>query len=139
MVKPNSTIKIDGRLYPVFRSPVTEDMIQECLVSGKSNIFFIHDMKSGKMKKYDFTGKMPTRQTIDFNMSYSSILKVGFGVVVATYVYKVLTFKPFSDFKRKNAEWLKELEKKKKAKKQSPVDTSGVMPNGWVIEEEANA
>ena len=80
-MNPSYQVRIKGKTFPVFRSPVTDKQIQELMLSGKTEVFFIHDSKSGKIKKYDFSSKLPQNKKIDLNIGYDTILKACFTVV----------------------------------------------------------
>lgn len=138
-------VKIKGKTFPVFRSPVTAKQIQELMLSGKNEIFFIHDNKSGKVQKYDFSSKLPKNHKIDLSIGYDTILKAGFTAIFAFYAYKAITYKPLKGWKQSNDKWLKEQAEKLKNSKvvKSPGETTVSNPRanitkdpkGWVIEE----
>jgi len=144
-MNPNYKVRIKGKSFPVFRSPVTDKQIQELMLSGKTKVFFIHDNKSGKIKKYDFSNKLPQNKKIDLNIGYDTILKACFTAIMGFYVYKAVTYKPLNNWKAKNDEWLKKYNEKLRSEKvvKSPgvstASESGAniseSPNGWVIEE----
>lgn len=128
--------------YPVYRSPVSEEQIKELLVLSKYKKFYIHDMKSGKLKHYDFKNKLPNQQIVDLSIGYGTIAKIGFATVTAWYVYKLITFKPFKNKKTPSfsyKDWLKDYNERmaKERVKQSPNSPENVSksPNGWVIED----
>ena len=144
-MNPSYQVRIKGKKYPVFRSPVSDSQIKELLLSGKHDIFYIHDNKSGKIKKYDFRHKLPENKKIDLNIGYDTILKACFAAVMGFYVYKAITYKPLKGWKAKNDEWLKNYNEKLRKSKvvKSPVEPTASdpqanvseSPNGWVIEE----
>lgn len=126
-------IKINKKKYPVFRTPVSEDQLQKLLINGKYPIFYIHDMKSNKIKKYDFSGNLPKRQSIEFDISYSTIAKGVFTGVLCVWAYRLLNAKPLARFKGISyKEMIKNDKKKKKVESPNNVSKSS---NGWVIEE----
>ena len=143
-MKSSYQVRIKGKTYPVFRSPVTDKQIQELMLSGKTDIFFIHDNKSGKVKKYDFSSKLPKNQMIDLSIGYNTILKAGITAIIGFYVYKAITYKPLKGWKEKNDEWLKTQALKVKESKvvrspgvstaSEPSGNISESPNGWTIE-----
>jgi len=132
-MNPNWYITKKNKKFPVFRTPVSEDQLQKLLIDGKHSIFYVHDMKSNKLKKYDFEGNMPTRQSIDIDITYNMIAKGMFTVVLGVWAYKLLNAKPLARFK--GLSYQEMIKKDKEKKKQQSPDNVSESPNGWVIEE----
>lgn len=134
-MNPNYYIKFKGMKYPVYRSPVSEEQIKELLITSKYKKFYIHDQKTGKVKLYNFSNKLPKINNIDLSIGYNTILKMGLGVVVSYWAYKLITYRPFKDVKKPFSykEWLADYNKKLKEEKKVKSSTS--TSNGWVIEE----
>jgi len=139
MIKPDYKIKIKGEVFPVFRTPVSDDQLHNLLLEGKTNKFYVHDMKTNKLKVYDFNNKLPMRQDLNIDLSYGTISKLFFVGILSFYSYRMLKWKPLKTSKEKNKEFLdnlyKKYPKKETAKSPEKKDNVSSSPNGWIIEE----
>jgi len=148
-MKPDAYYKLNGKKYPVFKTPIEKKVINEILLNDIGE-FIVYD--NGKIKAYNTYNNLPQQ----FNLfegfptlSTTMILKLGLLSVVGIWVYRLGRFSPNlnpfkvdKDYVEKMREKYKDLNQKKYngtkvsvgEKENAEGKTSATLPNGWVIE-----
>ncbi len=150
-MNPNSYYKINGKKYPVFKTPLEKKVLND-LILNDIGVFILND--NGKLKAYNTQSNLPKQFNLFDklpSLTTTAILKIGLVSVLGIWVYRLGRFTPNLNPFKVDKDYVERMRKKYKdlnslkykgtrksgtgeMKSNAEGETSATLPNGWTIE-----
>lgn len=150
-MNPNSYYKINGKKYPVFKTPLERKVLND-LILNDIGVFILND--NGKLKAYNTQSNLPEQFNLFDklpSLTTTTILKMGLFSVLGIWVYRLGRFTPNLNPFKVDKDYVEKMRKKYKdlnslkykgtrkestkgENKEAEFKSSATLPNGWTIE-----